>query len=128
MAEGNHTMGRGNRAPTADIKWFFQGLSGLFLVFFVAVHLYVAHINGGTPVELFNSVVGNLNDPLWLVFFISFLWVITYHALNGVKGIVYDLGIRPEKRKYVAYAFSGIYILTVIYGTMLAVVVAGMTP
>ena len=106
------------------VKWFFQASSGMFLVFFMAVHLYVAHINGGSPIELFDSIVRNLSNPWWLAFFIVFVWVITYHALNGVKGIVYDMGVGRNMKKYVSYTFTGIYLATVVYGTILSIIVA----
>ena len=117
---------RTSRGTLGTVQWFFQALSGIFLVFFVGVHLYVAHINGGTPVALFASVVKNLQNPWWLAFFIVFVWIITYHALNGVKGIVYDMGLSQRGKKIAAYGLTGLYIVTVIYGTILAIVVAGM--
>ena len=118
---------RTSRSTLGTVQWFFQALSGIFLIFFVGVHLYVAHINGGTPVALFDSVIRNLHNPWWLAFFIVFVWIITYHALNGVKGILYDMGLSQKGKKYVSYAITGVYIVTVIYGTILAVIVAGMT-
>lgn len=124
------TRGKENAAAgssTTNIKWFLQASSGLFLIFFMAVHLYVAHINGGSPIELFNSVVQNLTNPWWLAFFLAFVWIITYHALNGVKGIVYDMGVSASKRKYVTYGFTALYIITVIYGSVLAVIVANLS-
>lgn len=120
----SETRNSGGRRSTTNIKWFLQASSGIFLIFFMAVHLYVAHINGGSPVELFDSVVSNLHNPWWLTFFLAFVWIITYHALNGVKGIVYDLGVSSSRRKYVSYGFTALYIATVIYGTVLAVIVS----
>lgn len=126
MMESTVRTNSGERDRLTTIKWFFQATSGVFLVFFMAVHLYVAHINGGSPIELFDSIVLNLSNPWWLLFFIAFVWIITYHALNGVKGIVYDMGVSRRRKKYVSYAFTIIYFATVIYGTVLAVVVANI--
>jgi len=114
----------GTRDRLTTVKWFLQASSGMFLVFFMAVHLYVAHINGGSPIELFDSIVRNLSNPWWLAFFLVFVWIITYHALNGVKGIVYDMGISRRMKRYVSYTFIGIYLATVVYGTILALIVA----
>lgn len=115
------------RKGRGGIRWFFQASSGMFLIFFMAVHLYVAHINGGSPVELFASVIENLSNIWWMLFFLAFLWIITYHALNGIMGIVYDLGVRKTMRKYVSGGFFVLYVATVIYGTLLTIVVANMT-
>lgn len=119
------SAGKGRRSST-NIKWFFQAASGMFLIFFMGVHLYVAHVNGGSPIELFDSVLRNLSNPWWFMFFIAFVWIISYHALNGVKGIVYDLGIRQERKKYVGIGFTALYLATVVYGTILTIIVAGI--
>lgn len=113
--------------PTGSIQWLFQAISGAFVVFFLGVHLYVAHINGGSPVELFNTVVNNLKNPWWLAFFIAFVWIITYHAMNGVKGIVYEMGISARAKKIASYILTALFIILVIYGTALSLIVASMT-
>lgn len=115
--------GAGGRDRITTIKWFFQATSGMFLIFFMAVHLYVAHINGGSPIELFDSILNNLSNPWWFAFFMAFVWIVTFHALNGVKGIFYDMGLSAKMKRYVSYIFTGIYFATVIYGTLLTIVV-----
>ena len=115
------------RSSTGSIQWLFQAASGAFIVFFLGVHLYVAHINGGSPIELFDTVVGNLRNPWWLAFFLAFLWIVTYHGLNGVKGIIYEMGITERARKIVSWAIMALFVVSVIYGTILSLVVAQMT-
>ncbi len=112
--------------PIGSIQWLFQAASGAFIIFFLGVHLYVAHINGGSPIELFDTVVGNLRDPWWLAFFLIFLWVVTYHGLNGLKGIIYETGISAKARKFVSWAIFAVFVVSVIYGTILSLVVAQM--
>lgn len=114
------------RRPMGSISRMFQAASGLFLIFFLGVHLYVAHIDFGHPVQFFNSVIQNLRNPWWMVFFIVFVWIITYHALNGVGNMVKDTNIGAKGRNYLNIALIVIYFATVIYGTALSIVVAGM--
>lgn len=114
------------RRATGSIQWLFQAVSGAFIVFFLGIHLYVAHINGGTPVELFNSVIANLKNPWWMAFFLVFVWIVTYHGLNGVKGIIYETGISERARKVVRYLLTALFIVSVIYGTALSIIVASM--
>lgn len=114
------------RGSMGSISWFFQAFSGAFLVFFVGVHLYLAHINFGQPVAFFREVLINMHDPWWLLFYIAFTWIVTFHALNGVKGVIYDMNISDKARKYVSYGLIILYFVTVIYGTVLAIIVAGI--
>lgn len=114
------------RKSMGSISWFFQAFSGAFLVFFVGVHLYIAHVNFGQPVAFFREVLLNMHNFWWLLFYITFVWIVTYHALNGVKGVIYDMGISKKTRKYVSYGLTALYLVTVIYGTVLAIIVAGL--
>lgn len=111
---------------TGSIQWLFQAVSGAFIIFFLGLHLYVAHINGGSPVELFETVIVNLRNPWWLAFFLAFVWIVTYHAINGIKGIIYETGISRGARRIVSYLLSALFIVSVIYGTILALIVASM--
>lgn len=111
---------------TGSIQWLFQAASGAFIILFLGVHLYVAHINGGSPVELFDTVIVNLRNPWWLAFFLVFVWIVTYHGLNGVKGIIFETGISQKSRKIVSYLLTAVFIASVIYGTALSLVVASM--
>ncbi len=123
---GSETRYYHGRSSNGSIQWLFQAASGAFIVFFLGVHLYVAHINGGSPIELFDTVVGNLRNPWWLAFFLAFLWIVTYHGLNGVKGIIYEMGITARARKIVSWAIMALFVVSVIYGTILSLVVAQM--
>lgn len=116
----------GKPRPLGSVQWLFQAASGAFIIFFLGVHLYVAHINGGSPIELFDTVVGNLRDPWWMAFFLAFLWVVTYHGLNGLKGIIYETGISGRARKTVSWALTAVFVASVIYGTILSLVVSQM--
>lgn len=125
--ESNNKSERTGRSrATGSIQWLFQASSGAFIIFFLGVHLYVAHINGGSPIELFDTVVGNLRDPWWLAFFLVFLWVVTYHGLNGLKGIIFEMGISAKARKAISWIIALVFVASVIYGTVLSLVVAQM--
>lgn len=123
MAEMEMNYGNTKR-PTGSISRMFQAASGLFLIFFVGIHLYVAHIDFGHPVQFFNQVIENMHNVWWLAFFIVFVWVISYHAVNGLGGILKDLNMSEKAKGYVNIALIVLYIITVIYGTVLAILVA----
>ncbi len=128
MDPRNHTRAAPEKGARAlgSIQWLFQAASGAFIIFFLGVHLYVAHINGGSPVELFDTVVANLSNPWWLAFFLVFVWIVTYHGLNGVKGIIFETGISQKSRRIVSYLLTAVFIVSVIYGTVLSLVVASL--
>ena len=85
---------RTSRKTLGPVQWLLQVSTGIFLIFFVWVHLYLAHINFGHPIVFYNTVLENMHNPWWLLFYIAFVWIVAYHALNGVKGIIYDTGVK----------------------------------
>ena len=124
MENRNLMRPKTSRGTLGPVQWFFQVISGMFLVFFVGVHLYLAHINFGHPIAFYDSVLNNMHNPWWLAFYIAFDWIVTYHALNGVKGVIYDMGIKPSTRRVIAYGLIALYIVSIIYGTALAIAVS----
>lgn len=127
MESGYQKRNITSRGSLGTIQWLFQVITGVFLIFFVGVHLYLAHINGGSPISLFDAVLNNMQNPWWMAFYIAFDWIVVYHALNGVKGILYDMGIKGSTKKWVAYTLIAVYIIAVIYSTALAFAIAHMT-
>ena len=115
---------RTSRSTLGPVQWILQVSTGIFLIFLVVVHLYLAHINFGHPIVFYNTVLENMHNPWWLLFYIAFVWIVVYHALNGVKGIIYDTGVKGRARAAVSYGLIVVYIATVIYGTALAIAVS----
>ncbi len=64
------------------------------------------------------NYVGN---PLIFVIEMVFLVVVTYHALIGVRSILFDLGLKPSQEKSVTNLLWIIGVITVAYGIWLAV-------
>lgn len=124
MQENAYRKPRTSRKTLGPIQWMIQVTTGIFLIFFVGVHLYLAHIDFGHPIVFYDTVLENMHNTWWLLFYIAFVWVVTYHALNGIKGIIYDLGVKGRTRLLVSYGLIALYIVTVIYGTALAIVVS----
>jgi succinate dehydrogenase hydrophobic membrane anchor protein len=78
-------------------SWLLQRISAILLLIFMSIHIIVAHypardIN-------FNDVLTRLNYPGWKVFYILFLAVVLYHALNGVWVVISDFqGLRSFQK------------------------------
>jgi len=118
---------RRTRASISPFGRLFAIVSGLFLIFFIGVHLYFAHINSGHPIQSYASVIENLHNPWWFAFFIVFVWAISYHAANGIGQIIKDLNLSEKGKGYVDIAMLVLFIVTAIYGTILAALVAKLS-
>ncbi|HHE46194.1 MAG TPA: succinate dehydrogenase, hydrophobic membrane anchor protein [Bacteroidetes bacterium] len=81
---------RGIRSGGA-FSWFFQRISGVFLLLALLVHFWVLHFSAPDHGEItFGSVMERLNNPLWRAFDILFVVTAVYHAMNGALLIVQD--------------------------------------
>lgn len=77
--------------------WIFQRLSGLFLAFFLVMHLNIHHLfHDFTSVGLisFDTVRTNLaSSGFWKVYYFLFVPFVVFHALNGLWAIIADYRI-----------------------------------
>ncbi len=80
--------------------WAFwlHRLTGLAIVFYLFMHLVViATVLGGTA--NFNSAMGFLKSPVFLVGEMALIAAICVHAFNGVRIVLFDLGMGVKKQK-----------------------------
>ncbi len=111
------------RMRYGSVNRFIQAVTGVFLVFFLGVHIYVAHIDFGHPVAFFTSVIEQLHNPWWMAFMIIFVWIITYHGLNGLTHIIDDTSLKSSTKHVLGILLMVLYVATGIYGTFLAIAV-----
>lgn len=97
-------------------SWLCQRLTGLFLAFFVGVHVVMLHFVREWHVDV-SSIVARMKDnPTMVAFYGAFVPVVVYHGLNGVWGIVLDLGPGPRSRRAVAAGLWIVGAVTTVYG------------
>jgi succinate dehydrogenase hydrophobic membrane anchor protein len=70
-------------------SWLLQRISAILLLVFMFVHMVVAHYFPVRDIS-YNDVLSRLNYSGWKIFYILFLAVVLYHALNGVWTVVSD--------------------------------------
>ena len=72
------------------IGWLLQRITGVFLAFFVIVHLNVLHFGKEKFID-FNVVSQRLGSSnWWVVFYAIFILVVLFHGLNGAWQIIAD--------------------------------------
>lgn len=113
-------------APRAGSKaygwrWIGQVISGVLLLGLLGLHMIAHHfvVEGG--LRDYADVLRYIGNPLILVIELVFLVVVTYHALIGVRSILFDLGLKPSQQKSLTNLLWIVGVLTVAYGIWLAV-------
>lgn len=98
------------------VAWLFQLITALFMVFFLGVHLVLMHAYGLSNI-LIQAILNRLHNPWWKAFYIAFVVSVAYHGLNGLRGIILDLGVK--KVKVLNAVFWIIALITIAYGIWL---------
>ena len=123
--------------------WLFQRLTGLFLVMYVFIHLGIigtmlldTFLGFATPGLLYNSITSAMSTPLIegegifahffsIAFFIDvgLLAALVYHCYNGIRVVLFDLGIGIRNQKTV---FWILFILGVISWVLAVLLILNM--
>ncbi len=77
------------RKFTGSWAWILHRLSGLALIFYLTLHIWVINTLSQGP-EQFNKVMTFLGSPLFKILEIGLWGVILFHAFNGIRVVIVD--------------------------------------
>lgn len=99
--------------------FWMQRATGLLLLFYLLLHVEtVHHIAGGKAA--FDGAMATFHNPFFRLLEIGLLLVVILHALNGVRIIILDCGVRSKHQRTLFWG------LAVVFG--LAIFIAGALP
>ena len=79
--------------------WLLQRISGLFLVYALAVHLWAVHVVSSGRLS-WETITARLTDgPAWAIYYALFVPAVLYHAANGLWSVFLDYNPRPGVRQ-----------------------------
>lgn len=86
------------RIHIGTLAWILHRLSGLALIFYLVLHIWVIHhlIRGEAA---FDGIMEFLSTPLFKFLEIGLVGVILYHLFNGLRVTLIDMGVLVEKQK-----------------------------
>jgi succinate dehydrogenase / fumarate reductase membrane anchor subunit len=104
-----------------------QVVSGVALIVLLGLHMIAQHFVVPSGLRFFDDVVEWLSNPIVIVLEVAFLLFVTYHALIGVRAIIFDFGFSRRTQGLITNILWVIGIITVIYGIVLfaAIINAG---
>jgi succinate dehydrogenase hydrophobic membrane anchor protein len=94
--------------------WLLQRITGLYLVFGMAVHIIVLPL--GKETITFESVAARLRHPWWFVFDLVLLTVCVYHGFNGLWSVFLDFDPPPMLKRGIAWALILFGVIWTIFG------------
>jgi succinate dehydrogenase hydrophobic anchor subunit len=67
-----------------------------------------------------NEVIAHVSNPAIFALELLFVIVVTYHALLGIKAVIYDLQLSNAARRRISMTLTVLGVVTVAYGILLA--------
>jgi succinate dehydrogenase / fumarate reductase cytochrome b subunit len=113
-------FGRNSEFWPTNIKtgmwaWIGHRITGLVLVVYVFMHLSflsTASISSGD----FNALMETTSQPLFVAMDFVLIIAVIFHAMNGFRVIMFDLGVGVRHQKLVFWIFMAIAAVLVIGG------------
>lgn len=106
--------------------WFFQRLSAVLLVVFLAIHIYADHfmdLGDKTPGEgqliSFEDVSIRLDQLLYVVVDWGMLSMVLFHGLNGLRTVMFDFDMFIKRKRMVDVSLWVLGIATLIWGIVI---------
>jgi succinate dehydrogenase hydrophobic anchor subunit len=102
-------------------SWLSTALTGMGLLVLVTIHMvahhFVVHEVGG--LRTYDQVLAYVSNPLIVVIEVTFLVVVTWHAMLGLRAVMLDLALPARLERLVRPGVTALGILTVVYGLVL---------
>ncbi len=111
------------RKGTGSWSWILQAITGGGLILLLGLHMVFNHFVVSGGLRTYVDVVNYLATPLILGWEVLFLVVVTWHAMLGVRAIIFDLGLSRSSEQTVTGVLTLIGIATVAYGVWLTYVI-----
>jgi len=105
-----------------SFAWLGQAVSGILLIAILLLHMYFQHFQARGLLNA-DEVVAHVASPVIFGLEILFVVVVTYHALLGIRAIIFDLSLTEATRRKVTIALTIVGGLTAAYGFILAVLI-----
>ena len=111
------------RIHLGTFAWILHRLSGLGLIFYLLLHIWViSHLSGGE--RSFDGIMHFFGSPFFKFMEVGLVGVILYHLFNGLRVTLVDMGVWVEKQKTL-YIVAVVIWLATWFGTA-AVMVSRM--
>jgi succinate dehydrogenase cytochrome b556 subunit len=96
-----------------------QVVSGAALLFLLGLHMVAQHFIVPTGLRFYDDVIEWLRNPVMIVIEVTFLVAVTYHALVGVRAILFDFGFSQRTERLITNLLWVVGVVTIVYGVVL---------
>src|SRR5437762_956551 len=106
--------------------WRVTALTGIVVLVLVTVHMVAHHfvVKQVGGLRTYDQVLEYIGNPVILVLEELFLVAVTWHAMLGLRAVLFDLGLPDAWRRRVSRGLAALGVLTIAYGSFLVLTLA----
>lgn len=109
-------VGAGSRNIPAFVA---QAISGAALLVLLTLHMVSQHFVVPTGLRYYQDVIDWLRSPVVVVLEVLFLAFVTWHAILGIRAILFDFGFSERTERRITAVMWVVGIATFVYGVVL---------
>jgi succinate dehydrogenase cytochrome b subunit len=114
MAKRKSDVGTLYKGSPGQWSWLLHRITGVAVILFLFAHVVDTAVVGWGP-EAYNRVVGVYHNWVVKLLELGLVAAVLYHAINGVKIMVFDFWPASARRmKPIALASTAIFVLSMI--------------
>ena len=92
--------------------WLLFRVSGLVLAIYLVVHIVVLSQGRVAGPERLNAALTLFDRPVFVLLDLLLVWAVLFHAFNGVRVVLMDLGVGIRRHKAVFIALLALGLLS----------------
>lgn len=97
--------------------WVGHRLTGLALVVYVFMHLsFITTASLGNGELSFDDLMATTSQPLFILMDFLLVVIVIYHAVNGFRVVLFDMGIGIRRQKMVFWIAMAVAAVLVVVG------------
>jgi succinate dehydrogenase hydrophobic anchor subunit len=106
--------------------WRFTAMTGVAVLALVTIHMIAHHfvVESVGGLRSYEQIVAYIGNPVIFAIEAIFLVAVTWHAMLGLRSVLFDLGLSAGARRLVNRGLTALGVLTVAYGLTLITVLA----
>ena len=97
--------------------WVGHRLTGIILVVYVFMHLsFITTASLGNGEVSFDDLMATTSQPLFILMDFLLVVVVIYHAVNGFRVVLFDMGVGIKRQKLVFWVAMAVAAVLVVVG------------
>ncbi len=105
-------VGAGNWKGLGMWAWLLFRIAGLVLVVYLFAHIGVISTARVSSQSTLNSAFKLFDHPLFVLLDLLLVWAVLFHALNGIRVLLMDIGIGIHRHKAVFWVCMAVAVST----------------